>query len=75
MYKAQYLVENENGRNWFDCKSATFVDEDGEYTTLFKNKNDAVDVAKAWHTLFGEKVRVIKWDRTKCNWQFVDFKF
>lgn len=75
MYKAQYLVENEKGRNWFDCQSAAFVDADGEYITLFKNKDDAVDVAKAWHNLFGETVRVIKWNRTKRNWQLVNIKF
>lgn len=75
MYKAQYLVENEKGRNWFDCQSTAFVDEDGEYITLFKNKDDAVDVAKAWHNLFGETVRVLKWNRTKCKWEQIKIKF
>lgn len=75
MYKAQYLVENEKGRNWYACRSDSFVDQDGEYIELFKNKGDAVDVAKAWHNLFGETVRVIKWNRTKRNWQLVNIKF
>ena len=75
MYKAQYLVENEKGRNWFDCQSAAFVDADGEYITLFKNKDDAIQVACAWHNLYGETVRVIKWNRTKLKWEQIKIKF
>ena len=79
MYKAQYLVSNEKGDNWYTCRSDSFVDQDGEYIEayieLFKNKNDAIDIAKALHNLFGETVRVIKWNRTKLKWEQLKIKF
>lgn len=75
MYKAQYFVSNEKGDNWYNCRSDSFVDQDGEYIELFKNKDDAVQVACDWHNLFGEEVRVIKWNRTKRKWEQIKIKF
>lgn len=75
MYKAQYFVSNEKGDNWYTCRSDSFVDQDGEYIELFKNKDDAVQVARSWHNLYGENVRVIKWNRTKRKWEQVKIKF
>lgn len=77
MYKAQYLVVNEKGCTWHSCQSEAFVEEiDGEleYITLFKNKQDAIQVAKEWHNIFHEDVRVVKWNRTSRRWEIVDFK-
>ena len=75
MYKAQYFVSNEKGGNWYNCRSDSFVDQDGEYIELFKNKDDAVQVARSWHNLYGEEVRVIKWNRTKLKWEQIKIKF
>lgn len=79
MYKAQYFVSNEKGGNWYNCRSDSFVDQDGEYIEvyieLYKNKDDAVQVARALHNLYGEEVRVVKWNRTKRKWEQLKIKF
>lgn len=58
MYKAQYSVSNENGDNRFPCQSYAFVVQDSQ----------------GWITFSGKEVQVIKWNRTRCEWELVKFK-